>query len=325
MEIRQLEYFMAVATEMNFSRAAQQIHVVQSALSVAVSKLEKELGVELFDRSRQKIRITPAGETFREHARRVIQTAQLAKNSISDYRGEPTGTIEFGSLISFGELDLPKILGGVSPQPSTGPNQTAAKQAQTGLSSHLSAIADGALDLAWYPNLTTAHPHHDALSCARTNPVRLPTRSSSGPTRSTRHQRTRRGRPHQLAHRVRPSPTDRQHVRQAGITPRILYELADFSLAARLVQHSLEAPSCPPAKPATTPVCARCHYDKTDLVIHLAWSATPKDRQHQTRPTNSGIGSPVAVNFQCRTGSNAIPAQNLSRIIGARPGVPLRS
>ena len=47
MEIRQLAHLMEVATEMNFSRTAQQIHVVQSALSVAVSKLEKELGVEL--------------------------------------------------------------------------------------------------------------------------------------------------------------------------------------------------------------------------------------------------------------------------------------
>ena len=47
MEIRQLEYFLAVVTEMNFSRAAQRVHVVQSALSASVAKLEKELGVEL--------------------------------------------------------------------------------------------------------------------------------------------------------------------------------------------------------------------------------------------------------------------------------------
>src|SRR5215813_5800177 len=110
-ELRQLEYFIAVASEMNFSRAAQRVHVVQSALSTSVSKLEKELGVELFDRSRQQIKITPAGELFREHARRVIQTARLAKDSMSDYRGALTGTIDVGSLVAFGTLDVPKVLG----------------------------------------------------------------------------------------------------------------------------------------------------------------------------------------------------------------------
>src|ERR1700754_4945329 len=111
MELRQLEYFIAVASEMNFSRAAQRVHVVQSALSTSVSKLEKELGVELFDRSRQQIKITPAGELFREHARRVIHTARLAKDSVSEYRGALSGTVELGSLISFGGLDIPKVLG----------------------------------------------------------------------------------------------------------------------------------------------------------------------------------------------------------------------
>jgi DNA-binding transcriptional LysR family regulator len=96
MELRQLEYFVAVAGEMNFSRAAQRVHVVQSALSTSVGKLEKELGVELFDRTKQQIRITPAGELFREHALRVIQAARLAKDSMTGYRGELTGTVDLG-------------------------------------------------------------------------------------------------------------------------------------------------------------------------------------------------------------------------------------
>lgn len=68
MELRQLEYFIAVAAELNFSRAAQQIHVVQSALSAAVAKLEKELGVALFDRSKRQIVLTAAGEVFLDQA-----------------------------------------------------------------------------------------------------------------------------------------------------------------------------------------------------------------------------------------------------------------
>jgi DNA-binding transcriptional LysR family regulator len=64
MELRQMEYFVAVAAELNFSRAAQRIHVVQSALSASVGRLEKELGTELFDRSKRQITLTAAGEVF---------------------------------------------------------------------------------------------------------------------------------------------------------------------------------------------------------------------------------------------------------------------
>jgi DNA-binding transcriptional LysR family regulator len=78
MELRHLEYFVAVAAELNFSRTAQRIHVVQSALSAAVGKLEKELGVELFDRSKRQIALTAAGEAFLEHAlQRQPKTATL--------------------------------------------------------------------------------------------------------------------------------------------------------------------------------------------------------------------------------------------------------
>jgi DNA-binding transcriptional LysR family regulator len=146
MELRQLEYFIAVASEMNFSRAAQQVHVVQSALSTSVSKLERELGVELFDRSKQQIKITPAGELFREHARRVIHTARLAKDSMSDYRGKLSGTVELGSLVTFGALDVPRVLGEFHRDyPFV---RIKLRQSQTGSMAYLSAIADGSLDLA---------------------------------------------------------------------------------------------------------------------------------------------------------------------------------
>lgn len=147
MELRQLEHFLAVAGEMNFSRAAQQAHVVQSALSMSIGKLEKELGVELFDRAKQQIRITPAGELFREHARKVIQSARLAKDSLSEYRGELSGTVDLGSLISFGTLDVPKVLGEFH---RTYPFvQIRLRQSQTGSAAYLSAIAEGSLDLAF--------------------------------------------------------------------------------------------------------------------------------------------------------------------------------
>ena len=81
-ELRQLEYFVAVAAELNFFRAAKRIHVVQSALSASVSRLEKELGVELFDRSKRQITLTAPGQVFLEHAREVIHTAHRARTSV---------------------------------------------------------------------------------------------------------------------------------------------------------------------------------------------------------------------------------------------------
>lgn len=146
MELRQLEYFIAVASEMNFSRAAHRVHVVQSALSTSVGKLERELGVDLFDRSKQQIRMTPAGELFREHARRVIHSARLAKDSMDEYRGELTGTVDLGALISYGALDLPKVLGEY--HRSYPFVRIRLRQSQTGSTAYLSAIADGSLDLA---------------------------------------------------------------------------------------------------------------------------------------------------------------------------------
>jgi DNA-binding transcriptional LysR family regulator len=91
-ELRHLEYFAAVAAELNFSRAAQRIHVVQSALSAAVSRLEKELGVELFDRSKRQIALTAAGEVSLEHAREVIHTARRAQISVDAFRDQLTAS-----------------------------------------------------------------------------------------------------------------------------------------------------------------------------------------------------------------------------------------
>lgn len=146
MELRQLEHFVAVAGEMSFSRAVQRAHVVQSALSTSIAKLEKELGVELFDRTRQQIRLTPAGELFRTHATRVIQAARYAKDSVGDFRGELTGTVDLGALITFGPLDVPRVLGQFHQDyPLV---QIRLRQSQTGSSAYLSAIADGTLDLA---------------------------------------------------------------------------------------------------------------------------------------------------------------------------------
>ncbi len=108
MELRQLEYFVAVAAELNFSRAAQRIHVVQSALSASVGKLEKELEhravrpVQASDRAHRR----PARPSFSRPAR-CCYAAHRAQSSVDDYRGQLTGTVTLGTLMSWGALNLP--------------------------------------------------------------------------------------------------------------------------------------------------------------------------------------------------------------------------
>jgi DNA-binding transcriptional LysR family regulator len=159
MELRQLEYFVAVAEDMSFTRAAQRVHVVQSALSTSIRKLEDELAVELFDRSRQQIRLTPAGEHLREHARQLLRAARFAKDSLSDYRGHLTGTVDFGSLVTFGLLDVAKVLGEFhAAHPFV---RIKLRLSQVGSSAYMSAVADGSLDLALVSAPHRLHPGID--------------------------------------------------------------------------------------------------------------------------------------------------------------------
>jgi DNA-binding transcriptional LysR family regulator len=238
MELRQLEHFVAVAAEMNFSRAAQQIHVVQSALSVSVGRLEKELGIELFDRSKRQIALTAPGEAFLEQAREVIRTAHRARASVEDYREQLTGTVTLGTLMSWGTLNLPAALQEFR---RLNPMVTVRlRQSPTGSAGHLDAIADGKMDLA--------------LVSISSSPSRLvsfqqlteePMVFVCEPT-------------HALAqrHHVQLSDLDGQdfiHFPQgwgirrrldagfsdAGVHPINAYEVADYAIAAELIRHRL--------------------------------------------------------------------------------------
>jgi DNA-binding transcriptional LysR family regulator len=146
MELRHLEYFVAVAAEQNFSRAAERVHVVQSALSAAVNRLEKDLGLTLFDRTRRPIELTAAGTLFLVHAKEVLDAAQRAEHWVHEFRDRLAGTVSLGTLMSWGTIDLPVALADFR---ARHPLVTVRlEQATAGSVGHLAAIADGRLDLA---------------------------------------------------------------------------------------------------------------------------------------------------------------------------------
>ena len=82
MELRHLRYFLAVAEELRFVRAAERLHIEQSPLSRAIKELEEELGVLLFARTTRSTQLTRSGKLFLEHVRRVFTALEQARDSV---------------------------------------------------------------------------------------------------------------------------------------------------------------------------------------------------------------------------------------------------
>ncbi|MFX1783922.1 LysR family transcriptional regulator [Prescottella equi] len=98
MELRQLEYFVAVAEEANFTRAAARVHVSQSGISAQIRQLENDLGAPLFDRSTRVAALTVAGEAALAHARAALAAARAVRDAVDDINQLVRGRLEVGMV-----------------------------------------------------------------------------------------------------------------------------------------------------------------------------------------------------------------------------------
>src|SRR3954469_3132297 len=110
MELQQKRYVIAVAETRNFTRAAEQCLVVQSALSHQIARLERELGAKLFDRTSRRVRLTPAGEAFLPAARQALDAAERPRAEVAAAAGEIRGRLAIGAISTVAAVDLPTVL-----------------------------------------------------------------------------------------------------------------------------------------------------------------------------------------------------------------------
>jgi DNA-binding transcriptional LysR family regulator len=107
LDLRRVEYFVAVADELHFGRAAQRLHIAQPSLSQQIRRLEVELGVALLERNSRHVHLTPAGQAFLREAKRTLGQARRA---VETAREAGRQRLTVGFYASAGSLLLPDIL-----------------------------------------------------------------------------------------------------------------------------------------------------------------------------------------------------------------------
>ena len=110
MELRQLEYFVAVAEEASFTRAAERAHVAQPGVSAQIRRLERELGHDLLDRSGRGVTLTDVGAAVLPLVRAALQSVESARRTVEEMAGLVRGVVRVGMVVSCGIMDLPELL-----------------------------------------------------------------------------------------------------------------------------------------------------------------------------------------------------------------------
>jgi DNA-binding transcriptional LysR family regulator len=147
MDLRQLRTFVAVADERNFSRAAERLHVAQSAVSATIRTLESDLDVRLFDRTAHRVDLTDAGHVLLPAARTALAAAAAARDAIDDLRGGLRGVVRLGVMQAqrAPEVSVARLLAVFTPAHP----EVEVELSQGTSAAHAADLRAGRLDLAY--------------------------------------------------------------------------------------------------------------------------------------------------------------------------------
>ena len=110
MTLNELRYIVAVSQDGNFRRAAERVFVSQPALSLAIQKLEGELGVQIFERSRTAVKVTPIGAMIVAQAQRALEEVAQLKDIASQGMDQLSGSLKVGAIYTVGPYLLPQLI-----------------------------------------------------------------------------------------------------------------------------------------------------------------------------------------------------------------------
>ncbi|MFE9814590.1 LysR family transcriptional regulator [Streptomyces sp. NBC_00236] len=169
MELRHLFAFVAVAEELHFGRAAKRLQMAQPPLSQQIRQLEKELGVQLFERNTRSVRLTSAGESFLQPVRTVIEDLDTAVRAVKAAGRGEYGRVSIGFAGASSHETLPRLTRAVR---AAHPAIELVMTGQTYANVALARVADGSLDLGFVrlpvtqPGVTFRVIDEEELVCA---------------------------------------------------------------------------------------------------------------------------------------------------------------
>jgi DNA-binding transcriptional LysR family regulator len=251
-ELRQLATFVAVAEEGSFTRAADRLHVVQSAVSAGVRNLEKELGTMLFDRSTHRVRLTDSGRALLPEARATLAAAQAARDAVDEVSGGLRGTVVLGTMQAPGmrAVDLAGLLAAFRTEhPGVG-----VEIRHSGGSSEMAReVAEGSMDLAFVALAGEGPPGLELIPITR-EPIMLavpaghPLAGSADIELSALHAETLVDLPPGWGIRM---AVDRSFT-AAGVTRTITYEVNDTQTMVDFIRNGLAIGMLPQSLLETT-------------------------------------------------------------------------